>query len=230
MENMLGPASLLAQISTLRYPPAALNAAHYREVFNRLSKVGAFNYLIASEGVELVSPATESGVQVKVSLGKDSVTVSFDPTNKSAEFAAEELVEILKEIAGVLPIPVFVHQAHVLRKTIPLQGKTDSREFLMKEVIQIPPERLQGWKRGFGSVGVRFVFPPQNMNDLSTHDLKVESFFQDAAKLFVENTANFLVPMPMGSWDQLKANLAEANRFMDEYALALLKGTPAAET
>jgi len=229
MEPTLGPASLLAQISTLRFPPAALNAGHYREVFNRLSQVGTFNYLINSDGVQLVSPPDETGVQVKVTLGKDSITVAFDPTNKSAEFAAEELIETLKLITQALPIPVFVHQVHLLRKTIPLQGQTDARQFLMNEVIHVAPERLGGWKRGFGSVGIRFVFPPQRMEDLSTHDLKIESFFQDATKLFVENTAAFLVPVPAGQWDTLKANLAEANRFMDEYSHALLKGRPAPE-
>jgi hypothetical protein len=229
MEQTLGPSSLLAQISTLRFPPAALNAAHYREVFNRLSQTGTFNYRITCDGVEIASPATESGEQTKVVLGRDAATLSFDPTSKSAEFAAEELVGMLKEIAGVLPIPVFVHQSHVLRKTIPLQGRTDSRQFIMDEVVHISPERLAGWSRGFASVGLRFIFPPQQMNDLSTHDLKVESFFQDSTKLFVEDTASFLVPMPSGQWDTLKANLTEANRFMDEYTLALLRGTPAPE-
>jgi hypothetical protein len=229
MESMLGPASLLAQISTLRFPPAGLNAGHYREVFNRLSRVGTFNYLITCDGVELASPATESGASVKVTLVKDAATVSFDPTTKSAEFAAEELIEILKEVTGAIPIPVFVHQVHVLRKTLPLQGQTDARQFIMNEVLRMEPERLRGWERGFGSVGVRFVFPPQKMEDLSTHDLKVESFFQDATKLFIEDTASFLVPVPVGQWDTLKANLAEANRFMDEYSRVLLKGRPAPE-
>lgn len=225
MEQSLGPSSLLAQISTLRFPPAALNAAHFREVFNRLSTVETFNYAVAGEGVELATPPRETGDSIKVTLARDAVHVAFDPTSKSAEFAAEELLVILKEVAAVLPIPVFVHQVHVLRKLIPLAGaRPDARDFLLHGVISLPQERLAAWKRGFAAVGLRFVFAPQQANDLSAHDLRVESFLPDPGKLFVEDTASFLVPMPAGQWDQLKANLAEANRFLNEYAAALLKG------
>jgi hypothetical protein len=64
------------------------------------------------------------------------------------------------------------------------------------------------------------------MNDLSAYDLKIESFLPDPAKLFVENTASYLMPMPTGQWDVLKANLADANRFLDESVRALLHGRP----
>ncbi|MEK7766965.1 MAG: hypothetical protein AAB368_12080, partial [bacterium] len=84
--------------------------------------------------------------------------------------------------------------------------------------------RLSGWKRGFAGVGLRFVFPPQQVNELSAHDLKIESYLADPTKVFIEDAANFLMPMPTGQWDALKGNLAEVNRFMDDYALALLRG------
>lgn len=225
MDQSLGPSSLLAQISTLRFPPAQLNATHYREVFNRLSAVETFNYAVAGSGVELATPPRESGESIKVSLTHDAVHVSFDPTSKSSDFAAEELLVILKEVAAVLPIPVFVHQTHVLRKLVPLAGaQPDARAYLLQGVLGLPQERLAGWKRGFAAVGLRFVFAPQRADDLSAHDLKVESFLPDPGKLFVEDSASFLVPMPAGQWEMLKANLAEANRFLDEYAASLLKG------
>jgi hypothetical protein len=227
VKQVLGPASLLAQISTLRFPPAPLHAGQFREVFNRLSQVGTFNYQVTGDGVELATPPQESGHALKVSIGRDAVTVAFDPTGKSAEFAAEELLVILKEVAAVLPIPVFVHQTHVLRKIFPLAAGGDARAFLMESVIPVPPGRLAGWKRGFAAVGVRFIFPPQQMTDLSAHDLRIESFLPDPAKIFAEDTATFLVPLPAGSWDQLKANLAEAHRFLDEHAAALLRGSAA---
>jgi len=227
VEQALGPASLLAQVSTLRFPPAALTAAHFREVFNKLSAVGTFNFLIGADSVELVSPPRDGGDQIKIALTKDTIQVSFDPTSKSAEFAAEELTELVKEIAGVLPIPIFIHQVHVLRKTMPMAGHLDARAFLMNDIVRVPPERMAAWKRPFAAAGVRFIFPPQQMNDLSAYDLKIESFLQDATKLFVENTASYLMPMPVGQWDVLKANLADANRFLDESAQALLKGHPA---
>ncbi len=225
VDQSLGPSSLLAQVSTLRFPPAPLNAAHYREVFNRLSAVGTFNFAVAGDGVELATPPRESGDAMKVTIGRDAVQVSFDPTSKSADFAAEELLVILKEVAAVLPIPVFVHQTHVLRKLFPLGGPhPDARAFLLQGVVSLPQERLASWKRGFAAVGLRFVFAPQQMNDLSAHDLKIESFLPDPAKLFVEDTASFLVPMPAGQWDQLKDHLAEANRFLDDYTATLLRG------
>ncbi len=227
MEQALGPASLLAQVSTLRFPPASISPAHFREVFNKLSAIGTFNFLVGADSVELVSPPGQSGDQLKIGLNKDTIQVSFDPTSKSAEFAAEELVGIIKEIASVLPIPVFIHQVHVLRKTMPMAGQQDARSFLVRDVVRVPPERIAEWKRGFAAVGVRFVFPPQQMNELSAFDLKIESFLPDPGKLFVENTASFLMPMPAGQWDVLKNNLAEANRFLDESARALLFGHPA---
>jgi len=227
MEHALGPLSLLAQVSTLRFPPAPLNAGHYRAVFNRLSAMETFNFTMIGESVELVTPPGESGETMKIALGRDFVTVSFDPTSRSADYAAEQLTAILKETAAVLPIPVFIHQTHVLRKTLPLAGNDDARTFLTEQVLCVPPGRLAGWSRPVAAVGVRFVFAPQQMNELSNHDLKVESFMQDPRKIFVENAATFLVPLPAGQWDQLKANLAEANRFLDEHALSLLRG-PAA--
>ncbi len=230
VEDVLGPSSLLAQISTLRFPPAQLQAVHFRDIFNRLSKVETFNYLIAGDGVELITPPRETGETIKISIGKDAVTVSFDPINRSVEFAAEQLVAIMKEIGAVLPIPVFVHQSHLLRKTIPLLGNTDARTFLLNEVVHIPPDRLTGWKRGFVSVGVRFVFPPQQANNLSSHELKIESFMHDPGKLLLENTSSFLIPLPAGQWDALKANLAEANKFLDDYAVTLIKGQPSPES
>jgi hypothetical protein len=226
VESSLGPASLLAQVSTLRFPPAALTAAHFREVFNKLSAIGTFNFLVGADSVELDSPAREGGDQVKIALTKDTIQVSFDPTSKSAEFAAEELTVIVKEITSVLPIPIFIHQAHVIRKTMPMAGAQDARAFLVNEVVRIPADRLASVKRPFAAAGVRFIFPPQQMNDLSAYDLKIESFLPDPAKLFVENTASYLMPMPAGQWDVLKANLADANRFLDESTHALLHGHP----
>src|SRR5207247_7400241 len=102
VDQALGPSSLLAQLSTLRFPPASLNATHYREVFNRLSAVETFNYAVTGDGVELAPPPRESGNGIKVALARDAVHVHFDPTSKSADFAAEELAVILKEVAAVL--------------------------------------------------------------------------------------------------------------------------------
>jgi hypothetical protein len=127
-------------------------------------------------------------------------------------------------------VPVFIHQTHILRKTLPLSGSRDARSFLLSEILHIPQERMVNWKRPFAAVGLRFMFPPQHANELSTHDLKIESFLQDPGKVFLENTSNFLIPLPAGQWDLLKANLAEANRFLDEYASHLLRESPASET
>jgi len=229
VEDVLGPPSLLALISTLRFPPAHLQASHFRDIFNRLSATETFNYLITGDGVELVTPPRETGETTKITVGKDAVQVTFDPINRSVEFATEQLVAIIKEIAGSLPIPVFVHQSHVIRKTFPLAGKRDARSFLLNEIVHISSERLTGWKRGFASVGVRFVFPPQQINNLSSHDLKVESSLHDPGKLLVENTASFLVPLPAGQWDTLKTNIAEASKCLDDHAVSLLKGQSAPE-
>lgn len=223
MTPTLGPASLLAQLSTLRFPPAALTAGHYREVFNRLSAVGTFNFQVAGDGVELSTPPRESGESLKVTLTRDALHVAFDPTSKSAEFAAEELVVILKEVAAVLPVPIFVHQVHILRKLLPLSGAdADARAFLAESVLRLPQERLGAWTRPLGAVGGRFVFPPQPPHLLTAHELRIESFLPDPGKVFIEDTASHLVPVQAGQWDQVKANLHEANRFLDEYARALL--------
>jgi len=207
-------------------------AGQHREVFNRLSRMETFNYIVGADAVELVTPPKEGGEVMKIVIGREYVTVALDPFMGSADFAAEQLTAVLKELTGVLPIPVFMHSVHVLRKTIPLVGMpegkaADARTFILQDVIQIPPGKLGGWKRPFASVGVRFVFPPQQVNELSSHELRVESFLQDPAKIFVEDTASFLMPLPAGQWDTLKANLADANRFMDEYASALLHAAPA---
>jgi hypothetical protein len=227
VEGAPGPSSLLAQISTLRFPPAPVVPERAREVFNRLSRLQAFNYLHTADGATLSTPPRESGEQIRVVLGHDTLHVSFDPTLKSAEFAAQELVELLREIVGVLAVPVFIHQVHVIRKTLPLPPGVDARTFLVRDVAAVPPERLAGFKRPFAAAGLRFVFPPQQMNDLSAHDLRIETFLPDPSKLFLEDTATYLVPLPAGQWDQIKANLADANRFLDGYARALLTGSPA---
>jgi hypothetical protein len=173
--------------------------------------------------VELSTPAREGGERTRILLGKDSVRVEFDPTDKSVEFAAEELVVIMKEVAAELRIPVFIHQIHVLRKTIPLAGKQNACAFLLQEVLRLPADRLGGWKRPFSSVGLRFVFPPHQVNELSAHDLRIDSFAPDPSKLLVENSSNFLVPMPAGQWGTLKSNLMEASRFLDSYIGELLR-------
>ncbi len=224
MDNPLGPSSLLAQISTLRFPPAPLNAAMHRDVFNRLSAMETFNYTVTGDGIELVTPPREGGAVTRVAIGRDAVAVGFDPTTGSASFVAEQLTAILKELAAVLPVPVFIHQVHVVRKTIPLAGGADAREFLSANVLPAAGEAMRGWKRPPAALGARFVFAPQNANEMSSHDIRVESFLQDPRKIFVENAATFLIPLPAGQWDQLKANLAEANRFLDEHALSLLRG------
>jgi hypothetical protein len=223
MVQYLGPSSLLAQISTLRFPPGQFSPLKLREVFNRLSQVGTFNYLVAADKVELITPSHEGGGQVKIVLGKEAVQVSFDPTTKPAELVGEELVVILREVTAVLAIPVFVHQTHVLRKTMPLPSGVDARSFILEKIVNFPPGGIAGWKRGFASVGIRFVFPPQEVNELSAHDLKVESFLPDPNKVLVEDTASYLTPLPAGQWDSLKANLQAANRFIDEYVAALLR-------
>jgi len=199
VDTTVGPSSLLAQVSTLRFPPVPMAAAHNREVFSRLSRMETFNYIVGADAVELVTPPKEGGEVMRIVIGRETVTVALDPFMGSADFAAEQLGAVLRELTGVLPIPVFIHSVHVLRKTMPLVG----------------------------GAGVRFVFPPQQVNELSSHELRVESFLQDPAKIFVEDTASFLMPLPVGQWDTLKANLAEANKFVDEYASALLHSAPA---
>ena len=172
----------------------------------------------------MVTPPGESGESIRVALAKDAVSVSFDPTSKSADYATEQLTAILKEIASVLPIPVFVHQTHIIRKTVSMQGGKDARQFLTEKLLCVGREGVPGWTRPIGAVGVRFVFTPQQMNDLTNFDLKIESYMQDPGKIFVENAATFLVPLPAGQWDQLKASLKEANKFLDDYAMSLLGG------
>lgn len=232
MALAVGPSSLLAQVSTLRFPPVPIAPDRHREVFNRLSRMETFNYIVGADAVELVTPPKEGGEVMKITIGREAATIALDPFNGSAEFAAEQLTAVLKEMVAALPIPVFIHVVHVLRKTMSLVGApegqaADARTFILQNVANIPPARLAAWKRPFAAVGVRFVFPPQQMNELSSHELRVESFLHDPAKIFVEDTASFMMPLATGQWDALKANLSEANRFMDEYASALLHSAPA---
>ena len=164
---------------------------------------------------------------MRVGLGRDVVSVSFDPTSRSGDYAVEQLTAILKEISSVLPIPVFIQQTHIIRKTIPLQGEMDSRRFLTEKLLCVSEEGIAGWNRPLGAIGVRFVFTPQQTSDISNlnnFDLKIESYLQDPRKVFIENAATFLVPLPAGQWDQLKASLQEAHRFLDDYAISILKG------
>ena len=124
----------------------------------------------------------------------------------------------------IVQAPTLVIQECFVRKLAPSPEGEDSRNFLAQRVLRIDSERIGRFERPLHGLGIRLHFPADQQHPVE-NDVKVESFLRDPTRLFLENHARFLKPLPPDKPKLVIECLRKTRAFLEEKVFGFLESS-----
>ena len=204
-------------IVQLAFPPTKHNPTSVTDAAHELT--GKFNFTNVNfsdyrDEVVLASPPSQGPESTKCGIYRDRIVVEKGPieTISTLESFTQNLEEILSVLVKRLALPVFIQQ-NVLRVIANPSGTNDSREFLIFKMSRFQPDELKHFSRSFHAVGLRWFFPAASPVE-PEFDVKIETLLRNPNLLFIENKADFRVPIPVNDVKQVIQNLETTKKFI----------------
>jgi hypothetical protein len=144
------------------------------------------------------------------------LTVISAPPPRRLEDFAEEAESVLEAYRAV-----WTERTQVIRRDCVLRYLYDvdtdhAFRYLWEQRLNQADDSIQRLGRPVLGGGLRFFLPPrEQVEDDTTVDVRIESFFQDPKKLFVETQMLWTTPIAAGADVQPSALLSEAAAYTD---------------
>jgi hypothetical protein len=187
-----------------------------KEIYLTLSeryRYQKFELLPAGQGALL-----KEGEARSCEIYRDRLVIREQPTQVSTGEYFDQVVPIADEIQRRLKIPIWVVQQAVLRFLVPFEEPVIP--LLQSHLFNIGDDALEEFGRPVLGMCLRIEFPPLP-EDPSQMQLRVEPYFRNPKRLYIELSARFL--QPAQSMEDLRARLATADEFVKEKALSFLE-------
>jgi len=206
----------LGYITELHYPPQIFNKGLLRGFYTELGEaLDLTESKELTDGIQFVSHFSESKEITRYLIRKANIAIVNDFTSENLEMFWRRAEMFIKRAVEVLRIPIFIPQIYVVRILANPQPTNDSRVFIGNMVCRFRPENLSFFQRPAQTVGLRFYFPPESDTPYE-FDVKIESRMTDVTKIFLENKARFLRPIPRDNLSIVRDNLNTTRKFLTE--------------
>lgn len=206
----------IAFAAEILHPPQPLRADLVQSVHNALFRQPAIayqNFQVAPDGIHLSNLPQAPGQVSVATFAWDRLVLREELRATTVEDFATRVVNVATIAFQALGVPTSLLQQFVVRSLIAPRHFRDGREFLSRRLIAPGNEAWQAFGRPLQSLGVRLVFPP-TAGGRDTHQVRIETWPQDARSLWLENTASFHGPIATADAPQLAEQLTAAYRFL----------------
>jgi hypothetical protein len=187
------------------------------------------NVAVSPEGNELsIGGQQPGGLQIKLvrlnpPVGQLLIITPF-PEDTVAEFAskAERVVRAFEELAPS-PYRQLVTKDATIRDLYDTAG-AHAFQLLWEELLGQQRERLERLNHVVLGGGLRFVMPPmENEPDPVSIELKIESYLNDASKMFIECQASWPKPAQAGEAIDPVGVLMTVENYIKETAIDFIQ-------
>jgi hypothetical protein len=215
----------IAFLTEIFHPPVAHDARRlqsvHAEVFSN-SSAGYRNFNLVPGGACLANPLPQAGAVSAASFLADRVQIREEGTGVGVEEFAARLDALGRLSMERLGLQVFVAQQVTVRSLVNPRRERDSRLFLSRDVLRLPPAASEAFGRATRLVGLRFVLPgvPE---DPGTYNLRIESYDADPRSLFLEVVGTFPPILPANGVETIVKNLRTTYRFLVERACVFVE-------
>ncbi len=203
----------------LAFPPTKHNPTSVTDAAHELT--GRFNFTNVnfsdSRDEVLLSTSPSQGPEsTRYGIFKDKLLVEKGPieTASTLESFTQVLEEVLSIVIKRLGLQVFIQQ-NIVRVIANPASTNDSREFLVFKVSRFQMDELKIFNRPIHAAGLRWFFPATNPAE-PEFDVKIETLLRNPNLLFVENKADFRMPIPANNIKQVVQNLDITKKFIYE--------------
>ena len=205
-------------VTQLYSPPMNHEERALKEIYLTLSeryRYQKFELLSAGQGALL-----KEGEARSCEIYRDRLVIREQPTQVSTGEYFDQVIPIAEEIQRKLNIPIWVVQQAVLRFLVPFEEPVIP--LLQSRLFSIGDDAMGEFGRPVLGMCLRIEFPPLP-EDPSQLQLRIEPYFRNPKRLYLELSARFL--QPVQSLDELRNRLATADEFIKEKALSFLETT-----
>jgi len=204
----------LGYITELLYPLQVLNKASLRRIYVELGEIlNLTECKEFSDGIQFVSQLPEEKEIAKYLIRGDKIIIHDQFATGGLELYWRRVEAMSKKVVKTLKIPIFVSQVCIVRLLATPKLVDDSREFIGNMVCSFQPKNLSFFDRPTQAVGLRFYFP-LTATALYDFNVKIESRITDITKIWLENTARFLRPIPNDNLSVIHDNLSITREFL----------------
>lgn len=127
-------------------------------------------------------------------------------------------------VARHFSIPTFLNQEYFVRKLVATPDGEDARLYLGGSVLGIEESDLGVFEKPTGGLGLRLYFPAEQAHPV-IYDLKIETFLRDGTRIFIENHARYLQPLPSTDAAAAVTGLRRTREFIEEKVFRFLEGS-----
>lgn len=120
-------------------------------------------------------------------------------------------------------IPTFLSQEFFVRKLAACPDGQDALGYISGAVLGLREGQMGSFQRPPSGLGLRLYFGAEQANPI-VYDVKIETFLRDASRVFLENHARFLQPLPASQPGQAVDRLRQTRSFLEEKVLEFIQG------
>jgi len=203
-------------ITQLHSPPQAYPDRALKELYLALSESYQYTQFEIHSGGQ--GATLKQGEKRVCQILSDRLVLKEEPTSQTFEEHIDQLVPIAQEVKTRLNPQVWVFQQSILRFLIPFDQPVAP---MMKDrLFGMSEDSLALLGRPILGLCFRVEIPP-TPNEPSQMQLRVEPFFRDQQKMYVELNTRFL--QPLQGVEELRVRLMGGYTYLRENALAFLK-------
>jgi len=216
----------IAFLAELLYPPQQLRADLVQSVHNTLYKqpaIGYQNFQVAPDGIHLTNLPQAPGQVSSATFTWDRLILREELRGTTVDDFAARVVNVATIGFQTLGITATLAQQFIVRSLVAPRHFRDGRDFLSQRLIAPGTDAWQMFDRPLQSLGVRFVFPPQEQGR-EGYQVRIETWPQDQRSLWLENTGSFTSSISSNETPQLASLLDATYRYLSGPVCSFLAG------
>jgi len=176
------------------------------------------------KGEDYIQMSNKSGgydTETRVNLFKDKISIHILFPDQSLEALVAIFDEILKLVAQVINIQIFVPIVVNVRKQISTIEK-DSKLFFAAKLLNLTETKQKTLGRPIQTIGLKLMLPPYISNDPNEEgstdgiELKIETLNEDSRDIYIEIHQIYSNPTPAHGFSSVVEFIKNTEAFLNE--------------
>lgn len=199
---MLSDPRSIAFIVDCIHPQIRHDQGALQRLYSKLAEGGTLTYAnfnITPMGAQMTTvhgPASIPGgtSHSALTFGVDRIQVKEEWPQISLDDFISRARDAVETTMNELPIPMFGAVQCVIRCLVSAQGTADSRQYFDENFFRMDEGAQERLGRQVNLLGLRLAFPA-TPDDMSVHNVRIESFNGDVRSIFLEECGVYQTPI-----------------------------------
>lgn len=179
------------------------------------------NFQLLPVGAQLSNPPGRVHSISCCTFLNDRIQIREEMTGISREDFEARIQRLAQLAMNHLNIPVYIVQQYVVRTLINPKQYTDSKEFVLKALLNMDSDTFLPLDRNADILGLRLALNKPDQN-VGIFNVRIESYSQDPRSLFIENVGTYRTMIKTQNLHDITGNFTSTYSYIESHVVPFL--------